>query len=37
VLVADEPAGGLGDVTRVGVLRREDDEGPAELLVQRRD
>src|SRR4029450_2429655 len=37
VLVADEPAGGLGDVARIGVLGREHDERPAELLVQRRD
>jgi hypothetical protein len=37
VLVPDEPAGGLGDVARVRVLGREDDELPAELLVERRD
>ena len=37
MLVAEEPAGGLGDVARVGVLGREDDERPAELLVERRD
>ncbi len=37
VLVSDEPAGGLGDVARVRVLGREDDERPAELFVQRRD
>ena len=35
VLVPDEPARGLGDVPRVRVLGREDDERPAELLVER--
>ena len=34
-VVAEEPAGRLGDVPRVRVLGREDDERSAELLVER--
>jgi hypothetical protein len=37
VLVPDEPAGGLGDIARIRVLGREDDERPPELLVERRN
>ena len=35
VLVAEEPARGLGCVARIGVLGREHDERPPELLVDR--
>ena len=37
VLVAEEPAGGLGGVARVGVLGQQADERPLELLVERRE
>ena len=36
-LGADEPAGRLGEVARVGVLGQEHDEPALELLVQRRE
>ena len=36
VLGADEPAGRLGEVARVGVLRQQHDEAVLEVLVQRR-
>ena len=37
VLLAEEPRRGLGEVARVGVLRNENRQRAAELLVQRRD
>ena len=37
LVVAQEPAGRLGSVARVGVLRREDDERSCQLLVERGD
>ena len=36
MLVAEEPARGLGSVARIGVLGREHDERAPELLVDRR-
>ena len=35
-LLAEEPAGGLGRVARVGVVGEQADERPAELLPERR-
>jgi hypothetical protein len=37
LVVAEEPAGRLSDVARVGVLGREDDERSSELLMERGD
>ena len=37
VLLADEPADGLGGVAGVGVLREEHEEAAAELVVERRE
>ena len=36
-VVAEEPRGRFGDVPCVRVLGGQDDERPAELLVERRD
>ena len=36
-LVAEEPAGRLGCVARVGVLGQQHDQAALELLVQRRE